>query len=126
MESGEKVELSEERDQTPIPTQTLLIIPMRTVAEEEEEEEQRNKGRKNKHRVKKRSLDPEENPNSIYYLPRIPRRDIRRQYAMMFSNVYNSQDWDFMSKFIDTFFLKDTTILLQKYCECNSLYPFFF
>ncbi len=64
---------------------------------------------------KRKFVKIEDNPRSIYYLPRIPRNDVRRQYAMMFSNVYNSHDWDYMSKFVQTFFHPNVSILFQKY-----------
>jgi hypothetical protein len=61
---------------------------------------------------KKRKL--EDNPRAHLYLPRIPRKDIRRQYASMFANVYNSQDFDFMKIFLDTFFRPDVMVLFKK------------
>eukprot|EP01040_Poterioochromonas_malhamensis_P012766 gene12766-13992_t len=66
---------------------------------------------------KRKFVKIEDNPRSIYYLPRIPRNDVRRQYAMMFSNVYNSHDWDYMSKFVQTFFHPNVSILFQKYAD---------
>ncbi len=36
----------------------------------------------------------------LMYIPRILKNDLRRQYPIMFANVYNSCDYDFMMKFI--------------------------
>ncbi len=73
---------------------------------------------------KRKLVKLEDNPRSIYYLPRIPRNDVRRQYAMMFSNVYNSHDWNYMSRFVQTFFHPNVSILFQKYSKL--LFSFLF
>ncbi len=39
----------------------------------------------------------------LMYIPRILKNDLRRQYPIMFANVYNSCDYDFMMKFINQF-----------------------
>mmetsp|Transcript_17929 Transcript_17929/g.19431 ORF Transcript_17929/g.19431 Transcript_17929/m.19431 type:complete len:347 (-) Transcript_17929:12-1052(-) len=39
----------------------------------------------------------------LMYIPRILKNDLRRQYPIMFANVYNSCDYDFMMKFIHQF-----------------------
>jgi hypothetical protein len=36
-------------------------------------------------------------------LPRIPKCDIRRNYGVMFTNVFNSHDMDYLKKFLDSF-----------------------
>lgn len=56
-----------------------------------------------------------EKPNTIcYHLPRIWKSDIRRQYATMFANVYNTCDYDYMKKYIETFYRPDMTLVLTK------------
>ncbi len=39
----------------------------------------------------------------LMYIPRILKNDLRRQYPIMFANVYNSCDYDFMTKFLNQF-----------------------
>jgi len=39
----------------------------------------------------------------LMYIPRILKNDLRRQYPIMFANVYNSCDYDFMMKFFHQF-----------------------
>ena len=68
-----------------------------------------------RHSVKRRNKRRlEDNPRAQFYLPRIPRRDIRRQYAAMFSNVYNSHDYDFMKKFTNSLFSPEVVVLFRK------------
>lgn len=52
-------------------------------------------------------FDPNNPRRKVYIIPRILKTDIRRQYASMFANVYNSQDVELMEQFLTTYFRKD-------------------
>ena len=47
-------------------------------------------------------------------LPRIVKRDVRRSYAAMFTNVYNACDFDFMTSFLDTFCRRQCSYVMRK------------
>lgn len=52
--------------------------------------------------------NPDDNSRrKVYLIPRIIKTDIRRQYATMFANVYNSQNVALMQEFLETYFRKD-------------------
>jgi hypothetical protein len=48
-------------------------------------------------------------------LPRIVKSDVRRQYATMFANVYNTGDYDYMMKYLHTFYKPDFCLSLKKH-----------
>ena len=50
----------------------------------------------------------------FHHIPRILKSDIRRQYAVMFSNVYNSGDCSFMRSFCSIFVRRDTSVSILK------------
>ncbi len=50
---------------------------------------------------------------NLLYIPRILKTDLRRQYPVMFMNVYNSCDYVYMKKFMDKFFRDDTQFIFQ-------------
>lgn len=63
------------------------------------------------------------------HLPRIPKSDIRRSFGIMFMNVYNSGDFQYMNTFLDRFvshdyryvYLKDgMASSYSKFFTCNS------
>lgn len=41
------------------------------------------------------------------HLPRIPKSDIRRSFGIMFTNVYNSCNYEYMTSFVDKFISND-------------------
>ncbi len=62
-----------------------------------------NKKQKKKRIRKRRVL-------SLARMPRIPKSDIRRQYAAMFSNVYNSCDFNLLSQYLDQFYHENLAV----------------
>lgn len=56
---------------------------------------------------------PSANSNKLF-LPRIVKQDIRRSYATMFSNVYNTCDFGFTMQFLETFCRPDALYSLRK------------
>ena len=77
------------------------------------------KSRKRKAATPSSSDDTSSNTGSeravvSYHLPRIWKSDIRRQYATMFANVYNACDYNYMMKYIETFYRPDMTLALSK------------
>ncbi len=50
---------------------------------------------------------------NLLYIPRILKTDLRRQYPVMFMNVYNSCDYVYMKKFMDKFFRQDCEFLVE-------------
>ena len=57
-----------------------------------------------KKRIRKRRIV------ALMPMPRIPRSDIRRQYARMFSNVYNSCDFDLLNQYMQQFYRQDLAV----------------
>ena len=57
-----------------------------------------------KKRIRKRRILP------LLPMPRIPRSDIRRQYARMFSNVYNACDFDLLTQYLSQFYRPDLSV----------------
>lgn len=49
----------------------------------------------------------------LLYIPRILKNDLRRQYPIMFMNVFNSGDYQFMKKWMETFSNGDISFLLE-------------
>jgi hypothetical protein len=43
-------------------------------------------------------------------LPRIPKRDVRRNYGVMFANVYNAVNYDYMMKYLNHFVTDDAIL----------------
>lgn len=58
---------------------------------------------------------PEENTTVMKIrMPRIPKSDQRRQYGVMFANVFNAGDRDFMGSYLDTFTRGDHMYVMKK------------
>lgn len=55
------------------------------------------------------------------HLPRIIKSDVRRQYAFMYSNVFNQCDYDYMIQFVQTFIKPRSTVSVQRTGELSSL-----
>lgn len=69
------------------------------------------------------------------HLPRIIKSDVRRQYAFMYSNVFNQCDYDYMIQFVQTFIKPRSTVSVQRTgefderflsTECKSSCDFWF
>ncbi len=43
----------------------------------------------------------------VFIIPRIVKHDVRRQYATMIANVYNSQDKEYLKEFLNVYFRPD-------------------
>ncbi len=50
---------------------------------------------------------------NLLYMPRILKTDLRRQYPVMFMNVFNSCNYDYMQGFVNRFLRDDTTFILE-------------
>lgn len=83
---------------------------------------------------KKRLPKPNKAPR-VNFLPRIPKRDIRRSYGLMFANVYNSANTELLQKFSNqlvnnncTFTLRDESSPLEfkKRLVGNEVMAFFY
>lgn len=73
-----------------------------------------------KERLKKRKLDEQiclrdatTLTYNLLYMPRILKTDLRRQYPVMFMNVFNSCNYDYMQGFVNRFLRDDTTFILE-------------
>ena len=51
----------------------------------------------------------------FHHIPRILKNDLRRQYPIMFSNVYNAANFDYMRKYLESFYNPDFKLILEKY-----------
>ena len=51
--------------------------------------------------------------------PRIMRSDVRRDYATMWANVFNSCDYDHMMRHIHTFYSPDFVMVQKKKGKSN-------
>lgn len=70
--------------------------------------------------LKKRKLNQDESQHesatftyNILYIPRILKNDLRRQYPVMFMNVFNACNYDYMMNFLDKFFHNDCKFVLD-------------
>lgn len=75
---------------------------------------------KKKRKFAQKGGDEEGNNNNkctltynFLYIPRILKNDLRRQYPVMFMNVFNSCDYQFMMKFIDKFLADNVQFILE-------------
>lgn len=50
---------------------------------------------------------------NLHYMPRILKNDLRRQYPVMFTNVFNSCDFNFVQMFLETFCRPDLVNVLD-------------
>ena len=50
---------------------------------------------------------------NLLYIPRILKSDLRRQYPVMFMNVFNSCNRDVINGFAEKFFRDDTQFILE-------------
>lgn len=54
---------------------------------------------------------------NILNRPRMLKNDLRRHYPFMFQNVFNSGDYNFMMKFLQTFYRPDVKVILESHGE---------
>jgi hypothetical protein len=79
--------------------QWILPEPVKKKARKQYRKTDLAKQRK-QNQLTKALLDPN---YQISYIPRILKSDIRRQYGTMFTNVFNSADYDIMYQYVRTF-----------------------
>lgn len=66
-------------------------------------------------RKRKAELAPTVLEYNLHYVPRILKNDLRRQYPVMFTNVFNSFDFNYVRMFLETFCRPDMVNVLESF-----------
>ncbi|MBX9717869.1 MAG: hypothetical protein K2X36_03385 [Microbacteriaceae bacterium] len=94
------------------------MMQVTTILAREDEIEALNRGykksKKSKKSKKRKAAEMAILEYNLLHIPRVLKHDLRRLYTVMFSNVYNTTDYSFMSEFLQTFFRPDVRLLLEK------------
>lgn len=54
---------------------------------------------------------------NLFYVPRIHKNDLRRQYPVMFSNVFNTCDAFHVNNYLQTFCRPDLKLVIESFCK---------